>query len=211
MTAEAERTMLDTLTGIQAALTALAKPPPERQVSLKRLVPDPADPEGNFGSGGPGFGTLTIAVNGATTTSQGVYLDASNNTWAAAVLTDTTHQLGLSANPLYCQFAAAQAVTLTSTTITGNVAVTIATLPALTAGSAVIGKVGIDQTTNGTTNAVAAHTDAIRQTGTATRGTITVADKVLRGSGLPTLLPTAITALTGETGGSLVSATPSYF
>lgn len=56
-------------------------------------------------------------------------------------------------------------VTLTSTTITGTVAATqsgtwnigsITTLPALVAGSAIIGKVGIDQTTPGTTNLVAA-------------------------------------------------------
>lgn len=56
------------------------------------------------------------------------------------------------------------AVSLTSTTITGTVAATqsgtwnigtVTTLPALVAGSAIIGKVGIDQTTVGTTNGVA--------------------------------------------------------
>jgi hypothetical protein len=70
-----------------------------------------------------------------------------------------------SANPLYVQFAAPQSVTLTSTTITGSVAVTgtfwqatqpvsLAALPALVAGTALVGKVGIDQTTPGTTDSV---------------------------------------------------------
>lgn len=54
-------------------------------------------------------------------------------------------------------------VSLTSTTITGTVAATqsgtwnigsITTLPALVAGTALIGKVGLDQTTPGTTNAI---------------------------------------------------------
>jgi hypothetical protein len=59
--------------------------------------------------------------------------------------------------------ASAVPVSLASTTITGTVAATqsgtwnigtVTTLPALVAGSALIGKVGIDQTTPGTTNLV---------------------------------------------------------
>lgn len=59
-------------------------------------------------------------------------------------------------------------VTLTSTTITGTVAATqsgtwnigtITTLPALVAGSAIVGKFGIDQTTPGTTNLVSIGTN----------------------------------------------------
>jgi hypothetical protein len=73
---------------------------------------------------------------------------------------------------LFVKFSTAQPITLTSTTITGSVAVTgpltdtqlrasavpvsIATAPVLVAGAAIIGKVGIDQTTPGTTNAVSA-------------------------------------------------------
>jgi hypothetical protein len=63
---------------------------------------------------------------------------------------------------------ATQPVSLSSTTITGTVAATqsgtwnigsITTLPALVAGTALIGKVGIDQTTPGTTNKVSIGTD----------------------------------------------------
>lgn len=71
---------------------------------------------------------------------------------------------------------AAIPVTVTSTTITGTVAATqsgtwnvgsITTLPALVAGAALIGKVGIDQTTPGTTNKVNIGTDGTVAIGTA--------------------------------------------
>jgi hypothetical protein len=46
--------------------------------------------------------------------------------------------------------------TITANAGTGTMAVSLASLPALVAGTAIIGKVGIDQTTPGTTNLVAA-------------------------------------------------------
>jgi hypothetical protein len=96
-------------------------------------------------------------------TTQPVSIASMPTTPVTGPLTDT--QLRASAVP----------VSLTSTTITGTVAATqsgtwnigsITTLPSLAAGSAIIGKVGIDQTTPGTTNKVSIGSDGVVGIGT---------------------------------------------
>lgn len=94
-------------------------------------------------------------------------------------LTDT--QLRATAVPVSGTFWQATQPVSGSVSITGSVGVTgtfwqatqpvsLAALPALVAGSAIIGKVGIDQTTDGTTNK--ANIDASLKSGTATRTTV---------------------------------------
>jgi hypothetical protein len=80
----------------------------------------------------------------------------------------------------------------------------LASLPALVAGSAIVGKVGIDQTTPGTTNLVAARTNSYRNGGTLHRSAITSSDKL---SNPATPSGTGVTV----SGGSLVSATSYAF
>jgi hypothetical protein len=62
-------------------------------------------------------------------------------------------------------------------------AVTLATAPALVAGSAIIGKVGIDQTTPGTTNGVAIN--AALPAGTNAIGSVTISNANANGRALP--------------------------
>lgn len=92
--------------------------------------------------------------------------------------------------------AVTQPVSLTSTTITGTVAATqsgtwnvgtVTTLPALVAGSALIGKVGIDQTTPGTTNKVSIGTDGTVAlgAGSAAIGSVTISNANANGRAVP--------------------------
>jgi hypothetical protein len=123
-----------------------------------------------------GTGTFTVDGSGHTQPVSGTFWQATQPVSAAALplpsgaATETTlasidaktpalgQALAAASTPVV--LTAAQVSTLTPlSTVTANAgsgtfATSLATLPALTAGSALIGKVGIDQTTPGTTNGV---------------------------------------------------------
>jgi len=135
-----------------------------------------------YTSGSPTY-TLTCSptLAGITTTPSGTQVvsgtvTANQGTPAAAANAWPVQETfsGANIDPRIISFVSAQPVTGTffqatqpvscasgatcpvNATLQGTSAVSLATLPALVAGAAVIGKVGIDQTTPGTTNLVAA-------------------------------------------------------
>ena len=132
-----------------------------------------------------------LARQAGSVKTQVMQLDLGGGTGNAEVLIAAGQQVMAASVPVV--IASNQAsipVTLTSTTITGAVAVaqsgtwnigSITTLPALVAGSAVIGKAGIDQTTPGTTNLVALTAETTKVIGTVNPPAITKATQGANG------------------------------
>lgn len=116
----------------------------------------------------------SVASTGGATPASATLIGGTDGTDLRGIATDSSGQVKVlvenSVAVTGTFFQTTQPVSLTSTTITGSVAVTgtffqatqpvsLTTLPALVAGSAIIGKVGIDQTTPGTTNLVSIGTN----------------------------------------------------
>lgn len=107
------------------------------------------------------YGIITNSViHGLTTGGGGGYVDVKVNP-SGSLTADVSNSTGVGVTGTFWQATQPVSIaTMPSTPVTGTFwqatqPVSMATSPALVAGSAVIGKVGIDQTTPGTTNLVA--------------------------------------------------------
>ncbi len=162
------------------ALAAPAPPPMREAVAVcdpayptTRCIVVNADGSINTSGGGGGGGAVTVA-DGADVT-QGAVADTASTAGGVGTLSAKlrlmTTQLGTLNTTLGTPFQAGGSIGNTAFGITGAIpagtnvighvitdtgsTTVVTTLPALVAGSAIIGKVGIDQTTPGTTNLVA--------------------------------------------------------
>jgi hypothetical protein len=121
-------------------------------------------------------GTVALSGTSAFNLTQVLGSAVSLTNYVPVGLSDGTNLLGTSSHPVYTQFASAQAVTLTSTTITGTVAVTQSTSPWIVAGGGTAGSPGTavltvqgisgGQTIPVTATIAASQTIAVTNTGT---------------------------------------------